>query len=263
MRLRNPSRDVSYRLPMTNVTRPRGRLPARVYWFRRSLVILTLLGLVVAVVHLAGGSGGKAPAARARITAEKTTPTPTPTPAVRPATVTGPGSRTATGTPPSAGLAQPNGACAVSDITVTPVVGTQLAGRTVPLALQLTGIQPACTFAVSAATIVAKITQGQNRIWSSQDCPTSVHAASVVVRSGAPTTVTLSWSGRASDATCSRSTNWALPGSYSIEAAAIGSTPTTGTFPLTSPPRPVVTKTVHPKPTKTPTGTTQTPSTGH
>ncbi len=244
------------------MTRPRGRLPARVYWFRRGLVVVTLLGLIVAVVHLVGGSGGKTPQARARITAVKTTPRATPTTAVGPVALGGPGSPTATGTPPAAGLAQPNGACAVNEITVTPVVGTQLAGRAVPLALQLTGIRPACTFAVSAATIVAKITQGQNRIWSSQDCPTSVHATSVVVRSGTPTNVVLSWSGRNSDATCSRSTDWALPGSYSIEAAAIGSTPTTGTFPLTSPPRPVVTKTVHPKAKKTAT-TTQTPSTGH
>ncbi len=248
---------------MTNVTRPRGRLPARVYWFRRGLVILTLLGLVVAVTHLVSGSGSKTPQARARITAVKTTPRSNPTTPVGPVALAGPGSPTATGTPPAAGLAQPDGACAVNEITVTPVVGTQLAGRTVPLALQLTGIRPACTFAVSAATVVAKITRGQNRIWSSQDCPSSVHAASVVVRSGTPTTVVLTWSGRASDATCSRTTNWALPGSYSIVAAAIGSTPTSGTFPLTSPPRPVVTKTVHPKVKKAVAQTTQTPSTGH
>ncbi|MCW2754554.1 MAG: hypothetical protein JWQ32_1965 [Marmoricola sp.] len=247
---------------MTNVTRPRGRLPARVYWFRRGLVILTLVGLVVAIAHLLGGSGSTPPQARARVTAARTTPTATSTAPVGPISGAGPGTPSATRTPPAAGLAQPTGACSASDITVTPVVGTQLAGRPVPLSLHLSGIQPACTFAVTPYSLVAKVTRNQNRIWSSQDCPSSIRTASVVVRSAAPTTVVVTWSGRGSDSTCSRATDWALPGSYSVEAAAIGSAPSTSAFTLTSPPRPVVTQTVHPKAKKT-AATTQTPSTGH
>jgi hypothetical protein len=222
-------------------------------------VILTVLGVVVAIAQLLGGSGSNPSQARARIAAARTTPTANPT---TPAGPVSPGSPTATGTAPAGVLAQPDGACAASEITVTPVVGTQLAGRPVPLSLQLTGTRPACTYTVSPNSLVAKVTRNSNRVWSSQDCPNSVHSATVVVRSAAPTTVVVTWSGRGSDSTCSLATDWALPGSYSVEAAAIGSAPGTSTFTLTSPPRPVVTRTAHPKVQKTAT-TTQTPSTGH
>ncbi len=151
----------------------------------------------------------------------------------------------ATGTPIV--LAAPSGPCAIDDITVTPTVPKPVAGGRVDLVLQLTGIRPACTFAVTSKTLVARITSGKDRIWSTQDCPGSVKAASVVVRSAAPTDVVVSWSGRRSDDSCSRATPWALPGYYHVTAAAIGSEPGDAQFQLTSPPRPVVTKTAHPK----------------
>ena len=116
----------------------------------------------------------------------------------------------------------------------------------VDLVLELTGVKPACTFSVSSRTVVAKVTSGKDRIWSSQDCPRSIKPTSVVVRSGDPAKVVVSWNGRRSDEDCSRSTAWALPGYYHLTAAVIGSVPADTQFRLSAPPRPVITKTAKP-----------------
>jgi hypothetical protein len=232
-----------------------------VYWFRRTLVLLTALALVFAIGRLLNGSGGGgSPSDTARVTASSPSadvshgvagPMP-----ILPAT-TGPTTRAAppspTGAPPVV-LAAPTGPCALDEITVTPSVPTAVAGGPVQLQLALTGIKPACTFTASSDTLVAKVTSGNDRIWSSQDCPTSIKRSSVVVRSADPTTVTVTWSGRRSDQQCSRSTAWALPGYYHLTAAVIGSEPNDGQFRLTSPPRPVITKTARPHPVKKKTG---------
>jgi hypothetical protein len=235
---------------MSNLTRPHGRLPARVYWFRRAMVVLTALALVFAIGRLLNGSGSGTPESTARVTAGSPSPTPTPG-VVGPLPVPATG---ATGRPAAAGtptvLAAPTGPCAVDDITVTPTVPHPVAASRVALVLELTGLQPACTFAVTSRSLVAKITSGPDRIWSTQDCPGAIRTATVVVRSATPTRVTVPWSGRRSDDECSRSTPWALPGYYHVTAAVIGSEPGEAQFRLVTPPRAVITKTAHPKPKK-------------
>lgn len=238
---------------MRTVVHPRGRLPARVYWFRRSLVLLTALALVFAIGRLLNGSGPGPAADRATVTASSPTPTPTPTRGVAGPVPLRPAATGRTVGPSSAPavLAAPSGPCALDEITVTPTVPTAAAGKPVDLVLELTGIKPACTFSVSSRTVVAKVTSGKDRIWSTQDCPRSIRPAGVVVRSAQPTKVVVSWSGRRSDDQCSRSTAWALPGYYHVTAAVIGSEPNDAQFRLGVPPRPVVTKTVKPEVTKT------------
>lgn len=233
---------------MRAATRPRRRLPARVYWFRRAMVLLTALALVFAIGRLLNGPGSSSPDDRATVTAASPSATPTlglagPMP-IRP-TSTGKARPSATGTPVV--LAAPTGPCAIDEITVTPTVPNATAGGRVSLTLELTGIKPACTFSVSSRTLVAKVTSGKDRIWSTQDCPSAVRSTSVVVRSAVPAVVVVPWSGRRSDDECSRSTPWALPGYYHLTAAVIGSEPGDAQFRLGLPPRPVVTKTAHPK----------------
>ncbi|MBO9522506.1 MAG: hypothetical protein J7518_13285 [Nocardioidaceae bacterium] len=253
---------------MSTVTRPRGRHPASVYWARRIMVVLTALALVyLGARALGGGSGngsgnGSAGGSgdQAEVVAGKASGSPTSTTSQAPrpigpvavatagGVVTRAPSGTPTGTAPPVVLAAPTGPCSLDEISVTPTIATAPAGRPVPLTLQLTGMRPACTFVVSSRTLAAKVISGKDRIWTSQQCPRSIRQQSVVVRSAAPTTVTVSWSGRRSDPGCTRSTSWALPGYYHVTAAVIGSEPGDAQFRLTSPPRPVVTKTVTPKP---------------
>jgi hypothetical protein len=234
------------------VAHPRGRLPARVYWFRRMMVLVTALALVFAIGRLLDGSGSDPGGDTATVVGAAPSTSPSATPTQGPAgplpilpSVTGASQPTTTGAPVT--LAEPTGPCAADEITVNPTVPKPIAGDRVDLVLQLSGIRPACTFAVSRRTIVAKVTSGTDRIWSSQDCPESIRVSSVVVRSAAPTKVVVRWSGRRSDDECSRSTSWALPGYYHVTAAVIGSDPGEQQFRLTSPPRPVVTKTAQPK----------------
>lgn len=235
---------------MPATTRPRRRLPARVYWFRRFMVAVTALALVFAIGRLLNGSDDGSAADTATVTAASPSTTPTPGLAgpmpIQPS-ATGKGGSKSSGTGAPVVLAAPTGPCAADEITVTPSVPAASAGGRIHLVLELTGIKPACTFSVSSRTIVAKVTSGTDRIWSTQDCPTAVQAASVVVRSAVPARVVLTWSGRRSDDECSRSTSWALPGYYHLSAAVIGSEPGDVQFHLGLPPRPVVTKTAHPK----------------
>lgn len=246
---------------MRTLARPRGRLPARVYWFRRTLVLVTALALVFAIGRLldGSGSGSEPPAASAKIAAAQASRTPTlgvagPQPLQPVAT----GKADGPGAPPAdqvAVLAVPSGPCAVDEITVTPSVPQATAGGRVDLVLQLTGIRPACTFSVSSRTLAAKVTSGTDRIWSTQDCPSAVKAATVVVRSAEPTQVVVPWSGRRSDEDCSRTTSWALPGYYHLVASVIGSEPGDTQFKLQLAPRQVITKTAHPKVKKKSKGT--------
>lgn len=211
-----------------------------------------MLALVFAigrlVVRAVDDDAEVAAADTAVVTAAKSTPTAAPSTAAPPVGPTAAPTPTATGTPVV--LAEPTGPCAVDEITVTPVVANHYAGRRVQLAMELTGIRPACTFAVSPRTIAVRLTSGQDRIWSSQHCPASITPQTVVVRSSTPTKIVVLWSGRRSDTECSRAAAWALPGYYQAVAAAIGSEPTAARFQLLRPPRPVVTKTIRPKPKK-------------
>lgn len=256
------------------MTRPRGRHPARVYWVRRTLVVCTALALVFAFTKMLGGGGGSSTGGgsqsgtggSALAAGAHTSPSASSSGSALPygpvgVTTPAPTGK-ATGSAPTVALAVPTGPCALNEITVTPTLGTAPAGREVPLTLSLTGMRPACTFAVSPNTLAVRVTSGSNRIWTSQQCPSSIPTETVTVRSAAPTTVTVQWSGRQSDEVCSRSTSWALPGSYDLNAAVIGSEPGDVQFQLVSPPRPVVTKTIKPKAPKT-TPTSSAKPTGH
>lgn len=230
---------------MTASTRPRGRLPARVYWFRRSLVLGTAMALVFAVAQAVGGTDPGAEE-QARTAAAPSAPDPTPTVAPM-----GPVPAKTGAAAPSGGAAvlpRPDGPCAVDQVTVTPSMKRATAGRSVALTFLLTGISPACTFEISRRTLVAKVVVGPQRIWSTQDCPSSIPTGTVVVRSGTPTVVKVAWSGRTSDGECSRTAPYALPGYYRVIAAAIGSEPSDDKFTLVAPERAVVVRTVQPKP---------------
>jgi hypothetical protein len=234
-------------------------LPARVYWVRRTLVLAVALGLVFGVAQLLGGTGDPASDSARVVGSDRAPSTQAPT-ATSTADATGV-SKTdrrdrarddrkpkpeKTRTP----LAQPTGPCRSSDVVVAPKVReTARADGVVHLRLKLTTLEsPACTWTVSPESLVVKITSGEDRIWSSQDCPGAVPQTDVVVRKDVPAKVDMGWRGQRSDATCSRQPAWALPGFYHVEAAAFGAEPTDVQFELEAPVAP--TRTAKPKPDK-------------
>lgn len=253
---------------MTPVTRPRGPLPARVYWTRRLLVVAVAFGLVFGIAHLLGSGGSGGPAARP-VGADASSNAPSAsTAAASPQTAgtarsTGTAAKAATPTPTP--LASPTGPCSGSDVVATPSVkGPAYAGRAVVFTMTLTTqTSPACTWDVSARSLAVKVTSGSDRIWSSQDCVGAVPKQVVVVRRDHPVTVAVGWNGQRSDADCTRATAWAEPGFYHVVSASFGAEPIDQQFELQAPLRPTITATPTPegKPTKTPAKPTRTPKT--
>lgn len=233
---------------MSGVARPRGPLPARVYWVRRLLVVGVVLGLVVGIRGLLDSSPDDTGVPTARQVGSSTQvvesgPTGSAGPEAR-----GERRRKAE-KPKKTALPAPNGVCLDTDVTVTPRIDGAAAGGGVTIALDLTSsLSAACTWRVSPRSVVVRLSSGDDRIWSSQDCSRAVPTEDVVVRRDTPATVTMTWNGRRSDAECSRNTAWALPGYYHVAAAAYGGSPTEVQFQLRAPQAPVVTKTAKPKP---------------
>lgn len=232
-------------------TLTRGPLPARVYWTRRVLVLGTAFLLVFGLARLLTGSsdatseaGNQAVQAAATPTASPSTPTVTQT--VAPGREQA-GKRGKKALEPV--LAEPQGTCVDQDVAVVPKVRRPYAGSEITLVLKLRTLESAaCTWEVSPESVSVKITSGKDDIWSSRECPRSVPTEEVVVRDNVNTRVEVTWHGRRSDEECSGLTQWALPGYYHVTAAALAGEPQDVQFELKPPRRPVVTKTVQPKP---------------
>lgn len=238
---------------MAATVRPRGPLPSRVYWTRRLVVLGVPLLLVVVLARVLGGSADGRDPDRARQAGARTTPTTAAAgPEAGPTAPTGParGKGRKKQQPPEPVLAEPTGPCEDADIVVTPVITQATGGADVGIPLNLTTrTTAACTWHVSPDSLAVTITSGEDHIWSSRECPASIPVQDVVVRQAIETTVTISWAdARRSDETCSRYTDWALPGWYHVQAAALGGTETDVQFELVAPSPSVVTKTAEPKP---------------
>ncbi len=226
---------------------------------RRLLVLAVALALVFGVARLLGGAGDDTggPSARpvgaAASTAGATTATAVPTTPTAAATAKprrNKRGKLVTPKPSPTPLAVPSGPCVGQDIITNPQVkGSAFAGRSTVFDLVLTTrTTPACTFEVSADSVVVRLASGSDRIWSTQECRGAVAKQSVVVRKDVPVSVSVTWNGRRSDADCTDTTDWAEGGYYHVAAAVFGGEPVDTQFLLQSPPRPTVTKTPTPSP---------------
>lgn len=258
-----PAREDSVS-PMTGVSRPRGPLPPRVYWVRRTLVLAVALGLVFGIAQLLDG-GSRDSDETAQVVGSPSAPStsaavPRSTDDARPGDDRGAGSSQGRGAKKGSKgrkpeetqtpLAVPTGPCRNEEVVVEPKVRPSAhAGRVVHFRLKLTTTgRPACTWTLSPETLVVKITSGEDRIWSSQDCPDAVPQTDVVVRKDVPAKVDMGWRGQRSDSTCSRQPAWAQAGFYHVQTAAYGAEPADVQFELQVPVVP--TRTTTPKPEK-------------
>ena len=241
---------------MPSTVRPRGPLPARVYWTRRLLVIGVPLLLVVVLARVLGGSSDArddtaGTATQAGATVDQVTPTPSagPTAGDRSGRKGGKKRHRETA-PPEPVLAEPSGPCADSDIVATPAIVSAPGGSDVPITINLrTVVTEACTWQVSPQTLTLTITSGSDFIWSTRECPAAISVQDVVVRQAVDTPVVVTWAdGKRSDETCSGRTDWARPGFYHVEAAALGGDGTDVQFELVAPTAPVITQTAEPEP---------------
>lgn len=217
----------------------RGPLPASVYWRRRVVLLIVPLVLVVGLAKILGhhsGAGVDAQLAANHTATHRHHQVSPPTgPSVTDSSTmsTDPSGSPSESTSESPSvstsptvLPSPEGSCAASDVVVTPTVAQATAGGEVDLALALhTNSSIACTWALSHRALQLAITEGGAPVWSTVDCPSAVPTESVVVRRDSTTTVEVPWSGRYSAAGCAGHTDWAKPGKYVAEAAAMGGEP--------------------------------------
>ena len=233
---------------MTGMTR--GRLPARVYWVRRLMVLGIATLLVVGIARLLGGSsdGSSGPDRATQVAdAPSSTTTPSTTSPSTPAPTPGGQSKTKHPTVDPTPVVLPSGPCAADDIAITPSVPHPIAGRDIKLVLDLSTVSsPACDWTMSNRTLALKITSGADVIWTSVQCGRAIPKQDLVLRQGDPVRVPVTWSARRSEPGCPRLTEWALPGTYHLHVAALAGHPQDLTFLLVAPTPAEVTQTAQP-----------------
>lgn len=243
---------------MPSTVRPRGPLPARVYWTRRLIVLGVPLLLVVVLARVLGGSSDATDATSGTATQAGAAVEPSAPPSAGPTAAATTGKKGKKKrqqeqpeevVPPEPVLAEPTGPCADSDIVATPTIVSAPGGSDVPVTLNLrTVVAEACTWQVSPQTLTLTITSGSDFIWSTRECPAAIAVQDVVVRQAVDTPVVVTWAeGKRSDETCSGRTDWARPGFYHVEAAALGGEATDVQFELVAPAPAVVTQTAEPE----------------
>jgi len=241
---------------MPTTVRPRGPLPARVYWTRRLVVLVVPVLLVVVLARVLGGSADGKDESRATATQAGATTEATAAPTAGPTAEVAPGAgkegkkrnRTVETVPPEPVLAEPTGPCTESDIVATPVLTSAAGGADVPITINLrTLVTEACTWQASPETMTVTITSGSDYIWSSRECPVSIPPQDVVVRQAVDAPVVVTWSAKRSDEGCTKWTDWAMPGFYHVQAAALGGDATDVQFELTGGVPAVVTTTADPQ----------------
>lgn len=197
---------------------PAGPQPPGVYWFRRVLVLLVLLVLLLGVRWLLGGRSGGTPVA---------SPTQSSSPSVSPSSTPTSTRSTATSTPTSAATtsasARPTStatpACTKSQIAVT--ASTDAAsypvGSTPHLRMKIQNTSTtACTRDIGAAQNELVITSGTVRVWSSDDCNPGGTPQVVTMAPGQSYSVAVTWLGRLSQKGCPANQPIASKGTYKL-----------------------------------------------
>src|SRR4051794_27851677 len=181
---------------MGSVRHPRGRLPRRVYWTRRAVVLAVAALLVFGIGKLVGGTGSD-PAGSDLQASTSSAQEQGAGDGAQPSVSMGPvAPSTVGGSKKNVPLVAPSGECRDDEVSAEPSVPRAWGAQSIVIRLALRSLQPACTFTVSPETLVVKITSGEDRIWSSQDCPKSIPTQDVVVRSAVATNVDVIWSGK-------------------------------------------------------------------
>jgi hypothetical protein len=181
---------------------PRGPLPAGVYW-RRRLVTFGVVVLVLFLLARACGSDGSPTAG------VSPSPTASPSPAA-----------TRTPRPSKPATAAVTGPCRKADLVVSARADAQAypGGRRPVLTIGVAtrGSAP-CTFDVGQANREIRVTSGNDRVWSSDDCSPGGSRQVVTLRPGAaPTSFSVTWSRKRSAPGCPSGTREAAAGTYRV-----------------------------------------------
>lgn len=196
---------------------PRGPLPRAVYWRRRLVLIGAVLLLLVVTYSCTRDGGG------AKKTAATVTGTPTPTAA--PKRTTPPPRATptpkTTPTPTTSPTPKPSTPCADKELKVEASTSTIRYPKGVRpvLIMSVTNTGKfACTRDLGQRARELRLTSGNDRVWSSDDCSPGGAADPVVLKSGERRTFTVNWSRKRSRPGCPAGQPTAAPGTYRVFA---------------------------------------------
>jgi hypothetical protein len=137
----------------------------------------------------------------------------------------------------SPALDAPVGPCDLTQVQVLPAVPSPAyAGTSVPVQLGLRTDQPVtCSLDLDPQHLLLAVSADGTTVWSTSACRRSVPRRSVVLRPHWTSTVTLEWSGQRTGARCSESADFAVPGSYELQAAVLTGEPASVEFELADP----------------------------
>jgi cytoskeletal protein RodZ len=224
---------------VSTVIHPTGPQSPGVYWFRRAVVLVVLLALLLGVRWLVTGRGGGTPEA-----APTTSSSPSSTPTAGATTASSTPSATATSAKPTASATKASPtttatgvkACAKSQIAVTASTdaASYAVGSTPRLRMKIQNTSTtACTRDIGAPQNELLITSGTVRVWSSDDCNPGGSAQVVTMQPGQSYSVSVTWLGRLSKKGCPANQPLAAKGTYKLTGRNGDVTSAPATFALT------------------------------
>jgi hypothetical protein len=217
--------------PRRGVRTPPPRPSQATYWRRRATVLAVGIGLLTSLGWAANGM------LAARSTADQTQPPgstatagPTMVPVSRDSVhaTSSPSPRPGSSTPPRPSATPSHEAararaCAPGQVTLrlSSPQGWYQMGTTPRFTVHaISQAARPCRFNMGTASVSVVISAAGQRVWGSADCVRSGGSDMVVLASGTPAVVHLSWNRRTSAPSCGGATHPARPGEYQVTAVA-------------------------------------------
>lgn len=198
---------------------PVGPQSPGIYWFRRVVVLLVLLALLLGVRWLLTGRSSDGSSSAAGPSASPTsTPSASPSTTAKPSTSpsTKP-STSPTAKPTTSGSTVANCKDSAISVTASTDAASYTVGSTPRLRMRIQNTSDtACKRDVGAAMNELVITSGTVRVWSSDDCNTAGTQQVATLQPGQSYSVSVTWLGRLSAKGCPADQPLAQKGSYKL-----------------------------------------------
>lgn len=207
-----------------------GRLPDRIYWRRRAVVLVALVIVVAIIWAIVAAVRGRSTTATpaTTTTSEAVSPSPTPSATDRPTAAPTTATPATTSAAASKSLVAPSSAAppaeCVGNLLSLAVTGPRTVPATAKADLEVTvtnSSQTACVL-VFDARLVLKIVSGTDEVWSTADCAQWGPTGSQTVQPGAAITWKPTWDRHRSQKECKVVTTTLKDGTYVANAMYTG-----------------------------------------
>lgn len=214
---------------MSSLLRPVGHLPASVYWFRRGLVLVVLLGLLWLMVRLIGGDDPQNTAAGGPAQGQESPP-PTGINASADPSSSPPSGRP---TDEKATPERPRDVkCTGSDVRISVVPANRMirSGNALTFTIRFSAVTAECKAQVDPELLTVTVTSGTDLIWTTSQCEQVIQRTTLVVAKGKDPSSVVPWDGRRSGPGCLPGQAKAKPGTYVVTAEYDGRASTAQAF---------------------------------